>query len=63
MKTITVQLPDEETKLFKQLLKKFNAKIISQSSKPNRETIEAMEELKAGKGVKFESVDELFKSV
>ena len=63
MKTITVQLPDEETKLFKQLLKKFNAKIISQSSKPNRETIKAMEELKAGKGVKFESVDELFKSV
>lgn len=63
MKTITVQIPDEETKLFKLLLKKFNAKIISQSSKPNNDTIEAMQELKAGKGVKFSSVDELFKSV
>lgn len=27
---------------------------------PNNETIKAMEELKAGDGLKFESVDELF---
>lgn len=63
MKTITVQLPEEETKLFKLLLKKLNGKIVSQSRTPNKETIEAMRELKDGKGVKFRSVEELFKSV
>lgn len=63
MKTLTIELPEEETKLFKQLLKKLNGRIISQTKTPNKETIEAMNELKEGKGVKFSSVSDLFKSV
>ncbi|WP_131555214.1 hypothetical protein [Sphingobacterium deserti] len=63
MKTLTIELPEEETKLFKQLLKKLNGRIISQNDTPNKETVNAMEELKQGKGVKFSSVSELFKSV
>lgn len=30
--------------------------------KPNKQTIEAMEELKSGKGVRFDSVDGLFET-
>lgn len=63
MKTLTIELPEEETKLFKQLLKKLNGRIVSQTKTPNKETIEAMNELKEGKGVKFSSVSDLFKSV
>jgi len=40
--------------------------IISQAlnhSEPNDDTIEAMKELEKGDGIKFNSVDELFKSI
>ena len=40
--------------------------IISQAlnyNEPNEDTIEAINELKKGDGVKFNSVDELFKSI
>ncbi len=63
MKTLIIELPEEETKLFKQLLKKLNGRIVSQNPVPNKKTIDAMNELKQGKGVKFSSVSELFKSV
>lgn len=63
MRTLTVQIPEEETKLFIQFLKKFRAKIISEHTAPNKETIKAMKELKEGKGVRFKSVDELFQSI
>ncbi len=63
MKTLIIELPEEETKLFKQLLKKLNGRIVSQNPFPNKKTIDAMNELKQGQGVKFSSVSELFKSV
>lgn len=63
MTTITVQLPEEEATLLKQLLKKFKAKIISEIPTPNKATIAAMKELKEGKGIKVSSVDELLKLV
>ncbi|WP_312136677.1 hypothetical protein [Sphingobacterium sp.] len=63
MKTFIIELPEEETKLFKQLLKKLNGRIVSKGTSPNKETIDAMNELKQGKGVKFSSVADLFKSV
>jgi len=63
MKTFIIELPEEETKLFKQLLKKLNGRIVSKGSSPNKETIDAMNELKQGKGVKFSSVADLFKGV
>ncbi len=62
-KIFTIELPEKKTKLFKQLLKKLNGKIVSQSSKPSHETLEAMKELQEGKGVSFSSVSELFKSM
>ncbi len=63
MKTLTIELPEEETRLFKQLLKKLNGRIISQSTTPNKDTSEAIKELKDSKGVKFDSVSALFKSI
>lgn len=63
MKTLIIELPEEETKLFKQLLKKLNGRIVSHNPVPNKKTFDAMNELKQGKGVKFSSVSELFKSV
>jgi len=63
MKTLTIELPEEEIKLLKLLLKKLNGRIVSQNTTPNTETIDAMNELKQDKGVKFSSVSELFKSV
>lgn len=63
MTTITVELPEEETKLFKEFLKKLNGKVISVNKTPNKETIKAMNELKAGKGISVKNVDELLKLV
>lgn len=53
-------MPEKGTKLFKQLLKKLNGKIVSQSSITSKETLEAMKELQEGKGVSFSSVSKLF---
>jgi len=63
MKTLIIELPKEETKLFKQLLKNLNGRIVSKDKIPNKKTIAAMKELKDGKGTKFSSVEELFRSV
>ncbi|MGX1638986.1 hypothetical protein [Sphingobacterium sp. NPDC055431] len=62
-KIFTIELPEKEAKLFKQLLKKLNGKIVSQSSITSKETLEAMKELQEGKGVSFSSVSKLFKSI
>lgn len=43
MTTITIQIPQEETKLFKAILKKFNAKVV------NEETDEFIQKIKQGK--------------
>lgn len=63
MVTLTIELPEEETTFFKEFLSKIHGKIISEGKVPNKETIRAMKDLKGGKGVKFDSVDELFKSI
>jgi hypothetical protein len=63
MITLTIELPEEETPFFKEFLSKIHGKIISEDRVPNKETIRAMKELKSGKGVKFNNVDELFKSI
>lgn len=50
METLTIQIPEEELKLFKELIKKFNAKLVPTQiiaeAKPNRDTIAAMNEIK-----------------
>ncbi|MGC4129701.1 MAG: type II toxin-antitoxin system RelB/DinJ family antitoxin [Bergeyella sp.] len=71
METITLKI-NESTKagkVFKEMLEVVYSKqkgieiVEEKSPKPNKETIKAMRELKNGKGVKFNSVDELFKSI
>lgn len=59
-KIFTIELPEKEEKLFKQLLKKLSRKIVSQSSIPSIETLEATKELQEGKGLSFSSVSKLF---
>ena len=63
MITLTIELPEEETSIFKEFLSKINGKIISEDRVPNKETIKAIKELKSGKGVRVGSVDELFESI
>lgn len=63
MITLPIELPAEETSIFKEFLIKINGKIISEDRVPNKETIKAMEALKSGKGVRVGSVDELFESI
>ncbi len=63
MTTLTIELPEEEISLFKDLLKKLNGKVISVSHVPNKETLKAMNELKEGKGIRVKNVDELLKLI
>lgn len=63
MTTLTIELPDKETELFKQLLKKLNGKVVSIDKIPNRATIAAINELKDGKGIRFKNAAELFRSI
>jgi hypothetical protein len=37
MTTLTIELPEEETKLFKQFLKKFNGRVVSTKKEPEKE--------------------------
>ena len=63
MTTITIQIPEGETRLFKELTKKLNWKVLSVNNIPNEETIKAMNELKNGKGIIVKSLDEFLKLV
>ncbi len=66
MQTLEIKVPEEKTQLIKALLKELGIEIKvkkGQTMEPNSETIAAMQELKAGKGKRFDSVDALFDSV
>jgi len=64
MQTLEIQVPDSKTALVKEFLQELGIAVKVKANKtPNAETIAAMEELKAGKGRKFNSVDELFDSI
>jgi hypothetical protein len=65
MQILEINVPDNKTRLVKQFLKELGVtvKVKKQSGIPNADTIAAMAELKAGKGKKFKSVDELFGSI
>ncbi|SEO36558.1 hypothetical protein SAMN05192574_107220 [Mucilaginibacter gossypiicola] len=65
MQTLEIIVPDDKTRLVKDILKELGVtiKVKKESKIPNAETIAAMEELKAGKGKKFKNVDDLFKSI
>ena len=65
MQTLEIKVPESKTRLVKGLLKELGVtiKVKKEKNTPNSETLEAMNELKAGKGRKFSSVEELFKSI
>ncbi len=65
MQTLEIKVPEGKTRLVKGLLKELGViiKVKKENNTPNSETLAAMNELKAGKGRKFKSVEELFKSI
>ena len=65
METLEIKVPDNKTALVKAYLKELGVivKVKKVSKEPNAETVAAMNELKAGKGKKFNNVDELFDSI
>jgi len=65
MQTLEIKVPDSKTNLVMAYLKELGVtvKVKKNAKTPNAETIAAMNELKAGKGKKFNSVDELFNSI
>jgi hypothetical protein len=65
MQTLEIKVPDNKTRLVKEVLKEFGVivKVKKKEKVPNADTIAAMDELKAGKGKKFKNVEELFKSI
>ena len=65
MQTLEIKVPDNKTQQVKDFLKDIGVtvKVKKENSTPNADTIVAMNELKAGKGKKFKSVDELFNSI
>lgn len=65
MQTLEIHVPDNKTRLVKEFLKELGVtiKVIKEVKIPNADTIAAMDELKAGKGKKFKSVEDLFDSI
>ncbi len=65
MQTLEIIVPDDKYRLVKELLTELGVKVKVKEdvSIPNAETIAAMEELKAGKGKRFKSVEDLFNSI
>jgi hypothetical protein len=65
MQTLEIKVPDNKTRLIKELLKEMGVivKVKKEKDVPNAETRAAMDELKAGKGKKFKSVEDLFNSI
>lgn len=65
METLEIKVPENKIALVKAYLKELgvSVKVKKDSKQPNAGTIAAMNELKAGKGKKFSSVDELFNSI
>lgn len=65
MQILEIKVPDNKTRAVKDFLEEMgiSIKVKKESNTPNAETIAAMEELKAGNGKKFKSVDDLFNSI
>ena len=65
MQTMEIKVPDSKTQAVKDYLANMGitVKVKAKSHEPNADTIAAMNELKAGKGKKFDSVKDLFESI
>jgi len=53
METLTIEIPDKEIKIVKEILKKFNVKIVKAEQKaiPNALTVKTIEDAHNGKGL------------
>ena len=53
METLTIEIPDKEVKIFKEILKKFNVKIVKTEGAniPNALTAKTIKDARNGKGV------------
>jgi hypothetical protein len=53
METLTIEIPDKEAKVFKEILKKFNVKIVKTevTKTPNALTIKTIKDAHEGKDV------------
>jgi len=53
METLTIEIPDKEAKIFKEILKKFNVKIIKTEAAdtPNALTVKTIKNARVGKGI------------
>jgi hypothetical protein len=62
MQTLEIIVPDNKSHLVKGFLKELGitVKVKRASDVPNEQTTAAMDELKAGKGKKFQNVEEIF---
>ncbi|MDB5132880.1 MAG: hypothetical protein JWR02_2629 [Mucilaginibacter sp.] len=65
MQTLEIKVPDNKTHQVKEFLKELGVavKVKKENSMPNADTKAAMNELKAGKGKKFQNVEDLFNSI
>jgi hypothetical protein len=65
MQILEIKVPDNKPRVVKDFLNGMGiaVKVKKESKTPNAETIAAMDELKAGNGRKFASVDDLFNSI
>lgn len=65
MQTLEIKVPDSKIRLVKKILKELGVtvKVKKAVNIPNADTIAAMNELKAGNGKKFKSVEDLFNSI
>ncbi len=65
MQTLEIQVPDGKTRLVKRTFKGegVTIKVKKENNIPNADTIAAMDELKAGKGRRFKTVEDLFNSI
>lgn len=65
MQTLEIKVPESKAQLVKEFLKELGVTVIvkKENSIPNADTIAAMDELKAGKGKRFATVEDLFNSI
>ena len=66
MATLTIQIPEKELKVFKEVLKKFRGKVVEsfpEDKVPNAETLKAIEDAKAGKTQEISDARKFFASI
>ena len=65
MQTLEIKVPESKARLVKEFLKDLGVtvKVKNEDDIPNADTLQAMEELKEGKGIRFKSVEDLFNSI